>query len=271
MTADHAAQANQEHEAGCREGDAAAGDRPIRDTERYAPTRHDVYNFIDETKVRYLRPMLPPGGNAIEVGAGSGRLLIRLGQERPYRLVAVDYAPYSVRAVRENLRRSAKRGDALFGDALALPFADASFDLVLSGGLLEHFREPGAVVREMVRVLRPGGLFYADIVPRKTSLYRWSERGRMEHDEHLAEGIFESDLPKRAWASLARDAGLTDVRIVSAGVYPPYTRPGFERLPWHYPGFFRALDGTPVADVLGFFYMLTGRRRPRSAPGTAPR
>jgi SAM-dependent methyltransferase len=252
--------AHDEHEARYREGDAAAWDRPLRETELYDPARRDVYNFIDDAKVRHLRPLLPPGGNAIEVGAGSGRLLIRIGQERPYRLVAVDYAPYSVRAVRENLRRSAQRGDALFGDALALPFADASFDVVLSGGLLEHFREPGAVVREMIRLLRPGGLFYADIVPRKVSLYRWSERGRMAHDEHLAEGIYESDLPKGAWASLAREAGLRDVRIVSAGVYPPYTRPGFERLLWRYGGFFRALDGTPVADALGFFFMLTGRR-----------
>ena len=260
MTADHAAHAHDEHESRYREGDAAAWDRPLRDTELYDPARRDVYNFIDETKVRYLRPLLPPSGNAIEVGAGSGRLLIRLGQERPYRLVAVDYAPYSVRAVRENLRRSGKTGDALFGDALALPFADGSFDVVLSGGLLEHFREPGAVVREMARVLRPGGLLYADIVPRKVSLYRWSERGRMAHDEHLAEGIFESDLPKRAWASLARDAGLKDVRIVSAGVYPPYTLAGFERLLWRYGGAFRALDGTPIADALGFFFMLTGRK-----------
>ncbi|MEA2660915.1 MAG: hypothetical protein QOH08_487 [Chloroflexota bacterium] len=259
MTADHAAHAHDEHESRYREGDAAAWDRPIRDTELYDPARRDVYNFIDETKVRHLRPMLPPGGNAIEVGAGSGRLLIRLGQERPYRLVALDYAPYAVRAVRENLRRSGLQGDALFGDALALPFADASFDLVLSGGLLEHFREPGQVIREMARVLRPGGLFYADIVPRKVSLYRWAERGRMAHDEHLAEGIYESDLPKRAWAGLARDAGLRDVRIVSAGVYPPYTRPGFEQLLWKRARFFRSLDGTPVADVLGFFYMLTAR------------
>ena len=194
------------------------------------------------------------------MGAGSGRLLIRLGAERPYRLVALDYAPYAVRAVRENLRRSGRSGDALLGDALALPFADGSFDLMLSGGLLEHFREPAAVIREMTRVLRPAGLFYADIVPRRLSLYRWSERGRMARDEHLAAGIYESDLPKRGWAALARAAGLRDVRIISAGVYPPYTRAGFERVLWRYPDFFRALDGTLIADVLGFFYMLTGRK-----------
>ena len=256
----HSHGADDGHESRYREGDASAWDRPLRDTELYDATRRDVYNFIDETKVRHLRPLLPPAGSALEVGAGSGRLLIRLGQERPYRLVAVDYAPYAVRAVRENLRRSAQPGDALFGDALALPFADASFDVVLSGGLLEHFREPGPVIGEMTRVLRPGGLFYADIVPRRRSLYRWSERGRMARDEHLAAGIYESDLPKVAWAALARAAGLRDVRIVSAGVYPPYTMRGFEQLLWRYSRWFRALDGTPLADILGFFFMLTGRR-----------
>ena len=82
MTADHAAHAHDEHESRYREGDAAAWDRPLRETELYDPARRDVYNFIDETKVRSLRPLLPPGGNAIEVGAGSGRLLIRVGLER---------------------------------------------------------------------------------------------------------------------------------------------------------------------------------------------
>ena len=270
--ADHEDHAHDEHEARYAEGDAAAWDRPIRDSELYLPDKRDVFNFIDETKVRHLRPLLPPEGICAEVGAGSGRLLIRVGRERPYRLVALDYAPYAIRAVRENYRRAgldgaqqggpgtATRGHAAFGDVRALPFADGALSVVLSGGLLEHFREPGPVMAEMARVLRVGGLFYADIVPRKVSLYRWAERKRMERDEHLAEGIFESDLSKSAWARLARDAGLRDVRIVSAGVYPPYTMRDHEALIWKYGGFLRALDGTPVADALGFFYMLTARK-----------
>jgi len=242
------------------EGDRDAWERPVGETELFDPARRDIYNFIDETKVRHLRPLLPTAGTAVEVGAGSGRLLIRLGLERPYRLVAVDYAPYAIRAVQENYARAGVKGVAILGDARALPIPDGSVDLVLSGGLLEHFREPGEIVREMARVLRPGGLFYADIVPRRVSLYRWSERSRMAHDEHMAEGIYESDLPKSAWAKVVRDARLADVRIVSAGVYPPFTFAGHERLLWRYPGFFRALDGTPLADVLGFFYMVTARK-----------
>ena len=79
--------AREEHahsieEAPYREGDAAAWDRPLRESELYAPERRDIFNFIDETKIRHLRPLLPASGNAIEIGAGSGRLLIRLGHER---------------------------------------------------------------------------------------------------------------------------------------------------------------------------------------------
>jgi len=162
--------------------------------------------------------------------------------------------------VRENYRRAALAGHAIFGDARALPFPEASFDLVLSGGLLEHFREPGPILAEMARVLRPGGLFYADVVPRKVSLYRWAERARMARDEHLAQGIYESDLDKSAWRALVRDAGLREVRVVSAGVYPPYTMRGHERLVWRYGRLLRALDGTPIADALGFFYMVTALR-----------
>jgi SAM-dependent methyltransferase len=254
MRDDHA------HEAPFGEGDPQAWDRPLRESELYLPDRRDVFNFIDETKVRHLRPMLPAGGTVVEVGAGSGRLLIRLGLERPYKLVAVDYAPYAIRAVRENLKRAGLEGETLKADAKQLPFEDATVDVVLSGGLLEHFREPLPILREMARVLRPGGLFYADIVPRKVSLYRWAERERMQHDEHMAQGIYESDLPRSAWARLVSEAGLGDVRIVSAGVYPPFTFAGHERLMWKYADFIRSLDGTLVADALGFFYMVTARK-----------
>ncbi len=250
-----------EHETPYREGDSAAWERPLRDTELYLPERRDVPNFVDETKMAHLRPLLPLGGRVLEIGAGSGRLLCRVGLERPFSLYALDYAAYAMRAVRENYRRAGLDGHALFGDAAALPFADGAFDVVMSGGLLEHFRDPAPIIREMGRILRPEGLFYADIVPRKVSLYRWAERERMRHDEQMAEGIFESALSKRAWRDLVNAAGLAEVRIVAAGVQPPYTMRGFEELTWRYARILRALDGTAVANVLGWFYMVTARKR----------
>ena len=251
---------DHEHESPYREGDAAAWERPLRDTELYVPHRRDVANFVDETKMAHIRPLLPRGGRVIEVGAGSGRLLCRVGLAGGFSLFALDYAAYAMRAVRENYRRAGLAGHALLGDVRALPFPDGAFDVVLSGGLLEHFRDPAPILGEMRRILRAGGLLYADIVPRKVSLYRWPERERMAHEEHMAEGIFESALSKREWHGLARAAGLASVRVISAGVHPPYTFRGHEDVTWRYARFFRALDGTPVADVLGWFYMLTARK-----------
>jgi hypothetical protein len=76
----------------------------------------------------------------------------------------------------------------------------------------------------------------------------------------MVEGIFESDLSKGDWSRTIRAAGLSDVRVVSAGVYPPYTLRGYDRLTWKYASFIRSLDATPIADVLGFFLMATARK-----------
>ncbi len=56
------------------EGDREAWEREVDPRELLEPAKRDIYNFIDETKIRHLRPLLPASGNAIEIGAGSGRL-----------------------------------------------------------------------------------------------------------------------------------------------------------------------------------------------------
>ena len=56
--------AHSPEEAPYREGDAAAWDRPLRESELYSPERRDIFNFIDETKVRHLRRSCPTSGCA---------------------------------------------------------------------------------------------------------------------------------------------------------------------------------------------------------------
>jgi SAM-dependent methyltransferase len=67
----------------------------------------------------------------------------------------------------EGLDSRAIAGGAVFAgmDAARLGFADESFDFVFSFNSFEHFPDPEAVLREALRVLRPGGYFYLDFGP----------------------------------------------------------------------------------------------------------
>ncbi len=215
-----------------------------------APT---LYNHIDDLKLEFLGADLPKSGRALEVGCGSARLLARMGRAVPLELVALDPAPNALALASRTAVIAGVRMQRVRGDALALPFADASFDLVLSGGLLEHFPEPEAVLAEMVRILRPGGTFYADVVPRKFSLYRVREYPRMLRTEWFMPGVYESSYgPQRFTTALSR-LGCASPRVRSAGVYPPRTGPAFARVA-------KLVDGTPVADLLGWYFMIAARR-----------
>ncbi len=254
-----------EHEERYSGKDPAAWDRTW--TERspeedlFSPGRRDIYNFIDETKMYYLRRHLPASGRAVEIGAGSGRLLIRAGLERPFQLVALDYAPSALRNVSENYERAGLTGALVLGDTRSLPFADGQFSVLLSGGLLEHFHETEAVavVREQLRIIRPGGLWYADVVPRKTSLLLWNSRREInEHASYADPSIYWSDFGKSKWKTILRTAGVQRLKIFSAGVMPPNHVKGYEHWTWRLRPLIRALDGTPIADWIGFYYFCVG-------------
>jgi ubiquinone/menaquinone biosynthesis C-methylase UbiE len=92
----------------------------------------------------------------LDVGCGTGRLLRAAGARWPsVRLIGVDPAEGMVREARERTPGA----DLHVGSAEALPLPDASVDLVMSTLSFHHWRDQAQGLREIARVLRPGGRF----------------------------------------------------------------------------------------------------------------
>lgn len=75
--------------------------------------------------------------------------------------VGAGYADYGPRVINLDIFDSGTTD--ILASALALPFADGGVDLAILQGVLEHVEDADATVRECVRVLKPGGLFYTEM------------------------------------------------------------------------------------------------------------
>ena len=100
-----------------------------------------------------------PVETALDVGTGTGSAALVIAERfREARVVGVDIAPEMVERARQKARDSANLSFE-HGDASALPFDDASFDLVTAANMIPFFDE-------LARVVRPGGTLVACVLTR---------------------------------------------------------------------------------------------------------
>jgi SAM-dependent methyltransferase len=115
--------------------------------------------------VRYERLELTPGDLLLDVGCGFGRHAYEAAR-RGARVVALDYAETELKEVRNTFGAMADAGEVeetslagtVQGDAAHVPFADGTFDRVIASEVLEHLPDDQMALRELCRVLRPGGV-----------------------------------------------------------------------------------------------------------------
>jgi SAM-dependent methyltransferase len=142
---------------------------------------HDSYWTLHREVFLGLVP--PPGALTLDVGCGEGRVardLAALG----HRVVALDAAPTMA-------RRTAEAGGGLAGvllaDATALPLPDEAADLAVAFMSLHDMDDMAGAVREIGRVLRPGGRLCLAVV------HPLNEAGRFGSDEPHAEFVLAGD------------------------------------------------------------------------------
>lgn len=122
-----------------------------------------VRRFLQARQARQWLGMRKPtpDGDMLEIGCGNGagaRLI--LAHFRPRSLKALDPDPAMLRLARKRL--AGTLAEVVEGDAQNLPFEDQRFDAVVNFGIVHHLEDWRAGLREVARVLKPGGAFYIE-------------------------------------------------------------------------------------------------------------
>ena len=182
-----------------------------------------------------------PYGHALEIGSGTGFFLLNLMQAGVAAKGSVtDISPGMVAVALRNAESLGLDVDGRVADAETIPYPDATFDLVVGHAVLHHLPDVERALREVVRVLKPGGRFvfageptrYGDVVARRLSRLTWWaattvtklpalsgwRRPQRELDESSQAAALEAvvDLhtfPPAGLRRLAHAAGAVDVTV----------------------------------------------------------
>jgi SAM-dependent methyltransferase len=136
-----------------------------------------------ENSAAYLLPLLKPEMTILDVGCGPGTITADLAARVPQgHITGLDAAPDVLGKAHAHATERGVQNIAFApGDVHALPFPDASFDVVHAHQVLQHITDPVQALREMRRVTRPGGLIAVRDVdyratawfPESPGLERW--------------------------------------------------------------------------------------------------
>ncbi len=121
------------------------------------------HSHVNQLFVSDLLQLRSEINNALDVGSGTAQIPIELCRRHPTaHVIAIDMAEHMLRVGQANLEREklTDRIELRLCDAKRMPFADRTFDVVMSNSIAHHIPEPFAVFAEMARFVKPGGVIF---------------------------------------------------------------------------------------------------------------
>jgi ubiquinone/menaquinone biosynthesis C-methylase UbiE len=115
--------------------------------------------YYDERVIEKMAEVSGVGESSQVADVGTGTGFVAAGiAPRVERVVGIDNAPAMLEVARENLRSlGASNVDLVVGEASRLPLGDGAVDAAFANMVLHHAEDPEAMLREMARLVRPGG------------------------------------------------------------------------------------------------------------------
>ena len=188
--------------------------------------------FLDRNVFRQLEARLI--GN---IGCGKGTHSIPL-EQKGYRIVNIDRSMDALLLTKAFYEQHGINPLLVRADMMALPFRDDTLDGVMNFGVMEHFQNIEPPYAEMIRVLKPGGVFHSEIVTDRLSLYRLERafnkvvfasfhpnlvlskiRQRLRQTDEvvkerhaLSENFFENTYPLQTYVDAVRRLGISHIK-----------------------------------------------------------
>lgn len=238
-----------------------------------APSAADVPSAAARMTERLIEGIaVAPGQHVLDLGCGTGRPALRLARARGVRVTGISVSRREVDRANESSRRRRMAHRVRFehADAMALPYAAASFDAAWAVESMGHMPDRAVVLGELARVLRPGArLLIADGYLRRRpppgggsaveavcAVFRMSVPPTLPgYTDLLADAGFavvgREELSEHAWRSMAGMARLMEER--SAELSGMFGEEAFARLS-------DALRGDGLAEAIGYVVLSAERR-----------
>jgi ubiquinone/menaquinone biosynthesis C-methylase UbiE len=142
----------------------------------YAKTTHRDLEEFKALATRMSKGLVE-GASVLEVAPGPGYFAIELAKLGNFRITGLDISETFVEIARKNARDGGVQADFRVGNASRMPFVAESFDLIVCRAAFKNFSEPAEAMREMRRVLRPGG--------RAVIIDLWRDTPKQEIDAYV--------------------------------------------------------------------------------------